>query len=94
MPRLDRRRSNPRPANIIAQRVKEKRIEQGLSQASCAQNVQTQLNALYPDLRFDLDQSDISRLENGKRPVWDYELRAIAVVLATTADYLLGLETQ
>jgi len=91
MPRLDRRRANPNPANCIGQRVREARVRLGHSQASCAELLQRELTTLYPEIRFVLDQSDLSRLENGRRPVWDYEVRALAIVLQVSADWLLGL---
>lgn len=39
----------------------------------------------------DLDKNAIQRIESGQRFVTDIELRALAQVLGTTADYLLGL---
>lgn len=91
MPRLDRRRANPSPANCIGPRVKEARTRLGHSQALCAELLQQELTTLYPEIGFVLDQSDLSRLENGRRPVWDYEVRALATVLQVSADWLLGL---
>lgn len=39
----------------------------------------------------DLDKNAIQRIESGQRFVTDIELRALAQVLNTTGDYLLGL---
>lgn len=94
MPRLDRRRVNPVPANQISARLREIRSLRCLSQAACAELLQSELQALYPDLSFVIDQSDLSRLESGKRPVWDYELLCLARALNVSADYLLGLSDQ
>lgn len=94
MPQLDRRRSNPQPANIVGMRVRETRLQLGLSQEACAHAVQQGLGELFPGLKVVLDQSDLSRLESGKRPVWDYELKALSIVLGVTSDYLLGLTSQ
>lgn len=91
MPRLDKRRANPKPANLVGSRVRAARSVRGLSQAECAEAVQAEIARDYPDLSFVLDQSDLSRLESGQRPVWDYELKALAVALSVSADYLLGL---
>lgn len=82
---------NPSPANIVGQRVKATRLEGGLSQAALAATVQEELERIYPGIPFHLDQSDISRMENGKRPVWDFEVRALALALGIRSDSLLGL---
>lgn len=94
VPRLDRRRSNPVPANRISQQLRRIRQEQGLSQADCAATVQSELCRLYPSMAFVIDQSDISRMETGERPVWDYELLAIARALSVSVDLLLGVADQ
>lgn len=92
MAKLDRRRVNPKPANQVGKRLREARKNQGLSQAACAEAVQLAIAALYPALSFVIDQTDISRIESEARPVWDYELRALAQVLAVSSDWLLGIE--
>lgn len=91
MPRLDRRRSNPVPANLIGQHLRRVRQDQGLSQTECASSVQVELCRLYPSIAFVIDQSDISRIETGERPVWDYELLALARALSVRVDQLLGV---
>lgn len=85
------RRKNPTPANVIGQRVREQRFAREYSQAQLAELVQKEISQYYPDLPYVLDQSDISRIESGTRPVWDYELKALAVALSVSTDYLLGL---
>jgi len=94
LPKLDRRRVNPSPANLIGPRVRDARAACGYSQATCAGLLQEQLVLLYPEISFVLDQSDLSRLETGKRPVWDFEVRCLAVVLGVSTDFLLGLSEQ
>lgn len=89
MPRLDRRRVNPSPANIIGASLRHYRTRAGHSQTQLAEMTQARLKQLYPDLTFVLDQTDISRMETGKRPVWDYELRCLAEALDITTDSLL-----
>lgn len=61
-----------------------------MSQADCAAMVQNELCRVYPSMVFVIDQSDISRMETGERPVWDYELLAIARALSVRVDLLLG----
>jgi transcriptional regulator with XRE-family HTH domain len=90
--KLDRRRVNPHPANQVGKRVREARKHLGLSQTACADAVQRAIGELYPDLSFAIDQSDISRIESEARPVWDYELRALAKVLLVSSDWLLGID--
>jgi len=46
---------------------------------------------IYPGLSFVIDQTDSSRIESETRPVWDYELRALAKVLLVSSDWLLGM---
>jgi len=91
VPRLDRRRANPEPANLVGKRVREVRLLRGKSQDALASAVQDELNQIFPGMPLVIDQSDISRLESGKRPVWDYELRALALALTVSADFLLGV---
>jgi transcriptional regulator with XRE-family HTH domain len=96
MPRLDRRRVNPTPANIIGAGLRHFRTRAGHSQTELAEMTQVRLKHLYPELSFVLDQTDISRMETGKRPVWDYELRCLAQALQISADSLLffGVDTE
>ncbi|HLN64217.1 MAG TPA: XRE family transcriptional regulator [Symbiobacteriaceae bacterium] len=91
MAKLDRRRVNPQPANQIGKRVREARKHLGLSQMACAEAVQKVIGEIYPGLSFVIDQTDISRIESETRPVWDYELRALAKDLLVSSDWLLGI---
>lgn len=42
-------------------------------------------------LGLDIDKNAIQRMESGQRFVTDIELKALAKVLNTSADYLLGM---
>lgn len=94
MPRLDRRRANPSPANICGLRLRRFRAKLRYTQTEFASLVQARLQELYPDFDFVLDQTDVSRMETGKRPIWDYELRCLALALKVRADLLLGLDDE
>lgn len=94
MPRLDRRRANPSPANICGERLRRLRLKQRYNQTELASLVQAQLQELYPGFNFVLDQTDVSRMETGKRPIWDFELRCLALALKVRADLLLGLDDE
>ncbi len=39
---------------------------------------------------LDISQSILSKIENGKRPVYDIELKTFAKVLDVSVDWLLG----
>ena len=39
---------------------------------------------------LDISQSILSKIENGKRPVYDIELKAFAKVLSVSVNWLLG----
>lgn len=67
--------------NVSGERVRQKRTQKRLTQAELAARVQTE--------GVILEQDAISRIESGSRMVQDYELRALAVVLGMTADWLL-----
>lgn len=91
MPPVQRRRSL-KPANIVGDRVRQGREAKGLSQSRCAHDLQLALHDIYPGINMEIDQSDVSRIERGERPVWDYELCALSKVLGVTSDWLLQAE--
>ena len=70
--------------NISGERVRLARTKLRYSQTTLAAKVQ--LEGVI------LEQDAISRIENGSRMVQDYELRALAVALKTTTDWLLEIE--
>lgn len=41
---------------------------------------------------LDISQSILSKIENGKRPVYDTELKAFAKVLGVSINWLLGID--
>lgn len=69
--------------NISGERVRMARLERRYSQQALAAKVQTE--------GVILEQDAISRIERGERMVQDYELRALAVQLGKSADWLLDL---
>lgn len=70
--------------NIIGPRVKKARYE--------AKPFVTQLDlvARLQVLGIKIEQSAISKIESGIRPVADYEVLALAKALKVKADWLLG----
>lgn len=46
--------------------------------------------ALNVDFGYTFDQSDISEIERHFRGIKDHELKALAIILETTADILLA----
>lgn len=41
---------------------------------------------------LDISQSILSKIENGKRPVYDIELKVFAKVLGVSINWLLGID--
>ncbi|MBQ3550118.1 MAG: helix-turn-helix transcriptional regulator [Clostridia bacterium] len=70
--------------NIIGQRVKEARINAGLSQQQLSNKLE--LMAVY------VCRGSLSRIENGERAITDIEIDAISKVLKVSLDYLFGRE--
>lgn len=69
--------------NICGFKIRELRKKLGMAQIDLAE-------ALNVDFGYTFDQSDISEIERKFRGVKDHELKALSVVLETTADTLLG----
>ena len=67
--------------NLSGKRIREARLKLGLSQEALA--AQLQLHGLQ------LGQIAVSKIENGKRVVFDYEIPVFAEVLNVTNDFLL-----
>ena len=67
--------------NIIADKLKELREKQKLSQSNLAAKLQT--------MNVNIDQQMISKIEKNKRQVTDYELACICKCLAVTPNDLL-----
>ena len=70
--------------NLCGARVKALRKKLGMAQIDLAE-------ALNVDFEYKFDQSDISEIERQFRGVKDHELKALASILETSADDLLGL---
>jgi transcriptional regulator with XRE-family HTH domain len=73
------------PTNIIGSRVREARFSKKPKKLT-----QEKLASLLQLEGLDLDQAQISRLENGDRPVSDVEVAVICKVLNVSASWLLG----
>lgn len=70
--------------NIIGSRIKEARINAGLTQKQLSEKLE--LLAVYTC------RGSVSRIENGQRAVTDIEIDAISKVLNVSLDYLFGRE--
>ena len=68
--------------NIIGPRIKQARMNVGLSQKQLSEKLE--LLAVYTC------RGSISRIENGKRVVTDIEIDAISKVLGVSLDYLFS----
>ena len=64
--------------NIFGKRLRELRLEQGLSKAQLAKNI-------------NVSDVAVSRWENGKRTPNIEQLRKLALFFNVSSDYLLGL---
>ena len=69
--------------NICGAKIKALRKKLGMAQIDLAE-------ALNVDFGYTFNQSDISEIERQFRGIKDHELKALSVVLETTADKLLG----
>ena len=67
-------------SNIIGAKIKEARINAGISQKELSEKLE--LMAVYTC------RGSISRIENGQRAVTDIEIDAISKVLDVSLDYL------
>jgi transcriptional regulator with XRE-family HTH domain len=72
------------PLNLIGKRVKQARLFQKprLTQTNLASKLQIE--------GLDIDQSQVSKIENGTRPVTDIEVAIIARILGVSSSWLLG----
>ena len=69
-------------SNIIGAKIKEARINAGISQKELSEKLE--LMAVYTC------RGSISRIENGQRAVTDIEIDAISKVLNVSIDFLFG----
>lgn len=70
--------------NLIGCRLKQARIEKGLTQQDLCAKLQT--------MGILIDRASISKIEQQKRIVTDYELLYISQVLELSPNWLLGQE--
>ena len=68
--------------NIIGPKIKEARVEAGISQKELSEKLE--LMAVYTC------RGSISRIENGKRAITDIEIDAISKILNVSLDFLFG----
>lgn len=71
-------------ANVIGQRLRRARLMRSprLTQLDLAAQLQL--------VGVDITQVQISKIENGIRPVGDFEVVALATILGVSASWLLG----
>ena len=70
--------------NIIGPRLKTARLKSNLTQQ--------QLSAKLETIAVYIDRASISKIEQQKRIVTDYELLALCQILKVSPGWLLGLE--
>lgn len=70
--------------NIIGSRLKTARLKSNLTQQ--------QLSAKLETIAVYIDRASISKIEQQKRIVTDYELLALCQILKVSPGWLLGLE--
>lgn len=68
--------------NIVGKRIQKARHDQDLTQ--------DQLSAKLAHNSIPIDRAGISKIENGDRCVYDYELKAISKVMDVSPEWLLG----
>jgi transcriptional regulator with XRE-family HTH domain len=68
--------------NIIGKRLRQARSKKHITQ--------DQLSAKLARAGVQVDRAGISKIENGLRSVYDYELKALAKVMETGPEWLLG----
>ena len=73
---------NGKTKNLIGPKVRQLRLEQGLSQAKLAEKLQL--------LGLECSDLTILRIEQGSRFVSDFEINAFAEYFQISADELLG----
>ena len=70
--------------NVVGKRVTQARTARGMKQIELLAKLQT--------AGIDISSPALSLLEGQKRPVFDFELAALADVLDVSVDWLLGRE--
>ena len=75
---------NTRQKNIIGARVRQARKN------AKPPVTQIDLVARLEILGMNVDQSIISKIESGQRPVYDYEVSVLAKALKVSVEWLMG----
>ena len=75
-----------RKKNIIGQRVQKSRFRKNITQ--------DELSAKLARIGVQIDRAGISKIENGSRCVYDFELKAFAKVMETSTEWLIGNSKQ
>jgi len=79
-----KQRINTDGKNLIGKRLKLLRVQKSLSQRSLARELQL--------IGIDMDRNVITRIENNKRYVTDFELQALKQIFEVSYDYLIDGE--
>jgi transcriptional regulator with XRE-family HTH domain len=77
-------RSKRQVKNITGRKIAEARA---LHRPALTQDA---LSGKLAKVGIELDRASIAKIETDRRGVLDYELKAIAIALKVTADWLLG----
>jgi len=72
------------PANLIGGHVRQARLSRR------PRITQEQLAAMLQLEGMNIDQTQVSKIENLTRPVSDFEIAALAKALSVSASWLLG----
>jgi len=74
-------------SNVVGSKVRQARLDARplVTQNDLAARLQV-LGLAY------MDQAKISRIENGDRPVYDYELVALALALKVSVEWLVTID--
>ncbi|WP_457789611.1 helix-turn-helix domain-containing protein [Anaeromassilibacillus sp. SJQ-5] len=83
---MNTRKLNYGDRNVVGRRVTEARIAMGLTQ--------NELMARLQIRGIDISASSVSLLEGQRRPVFDYELAALADILKVDVNWLLGRQEE
>ena len=76
--------SNTQKRNISGGRIRQARHEKKMTQQELS--IKLEFNSVY------IDRASISKIEQHKRIVTDYEIVAFSKVLSTSVNWLLGLD--
>ena len=79
-----KQRTNANGKNLIGDRLKQLRNLSNLSQRDLARELQL--------IGMDMDKNVITRIENNKRYVTDFELQALKEIFNVSYDYLIDGE--